>query len=162
VRAALDRDGLRADANALRVALALAQGSVRRALELVSGEGIELYNEILANFAALPRLDGAALHKQVERLTGAGETEQLELYLALLLGLIERLIRYAATGEGAGEAEGKLAKRFISNDNLARWAETWEAISEARAEAFALNLDRSLLVLDTWFRLQQLVHEYPV
>jgi len=45
---------------------------------------------------------------------------------------------------------------------LASWAEIWEALSEARAEAFALNLDRSLLVLDIWFRLQQLVHEHPV
>jgi DNA polymerase-3 subunit delta' len=162
VRAALDRDGLKSDGETLRVALALAQGSVRRALELVSGEGIGLYNEILANFAALPRLDGAVLHKQLERLTGAGDTERLELYLALLLGLIERLIRYAATGAGAGKEERDLAKRLISKDNLAKWAEAWEAISEARAEAFALNLDRSLLVLDTWFRLQQLVHEYPV
>jgi DNA polymerase-3 subunit delta' len=162
VRAALDRAGLKTDAETLRVALALAQGSVRRALELVSGEGIALYNEILANFAALPRIDGAALHKQVERLTGAGDSERLELYLSLLLGLIERLIRYAATGEGAGEDEQDLAKHLISNDNLARWAETWEALSEARSEAFALNLDRSLLVLDTWFRLQQLAHEHPV
>jgi DNA polymerase-3 subunit delta' len=162
VRAALDRDGLRADAETLRVALTLAQGSVRRALELVSGEGIALYNEILANFAALPRLDGAVLHKQVERLTGAGDTERLELYLALLLGLIERLIRHGATGEGAGEAERGIANQLISIDNLAMWAAAWEAISEARAEAFALNLDRSLLVLDTWFRVQQLVQEYPV
>jgi DNA polymerase-3 subunit delta' len=162
VRAALDRDRLEADAETLQVALALAQGSVRRALELVSGEGIELYNEILANFAALPQLDGAVLHKQVERVTGAGDSERLELYLALLLGLIERLIRYAATGAGAGDEERAITKGLISTDNLAKWAETWEAISEARAEAFALNLDRSLLVLNTWFRLQQLVHKYPV
>ena len=162
VRAALERDGLKADAAALRLAITLAQGSVRRALELVSGEGIQLYDQILANFDAFPALDGAALHKEVERLSGAGETERLELYLALLLGIIERLIRAAAMGEGVGERERELAMRLVSKDNLPHWAAAWETISEARAEAFALNLDRSLLVLDTWFALQQLVQEHPV
>jgi hypothetical protein len=116
----------------------------------------------METFTALPELDGGALHKQAERLSGVNDTERLELYLALLLGLIERLIRFTATGEGASEAERKLAKRLVSKNNLARWADAWEAISQARAEAFALNLDRSLLVLNTWFRLQQLAHEHPV
>jgi DNA polymerase III subunit delta' len=162
VRAALERDGLKADPGALRLAITLAQGSVRRALELVSGEGIQFYDQILAKFDALPVLDGAELHKQVERLSGTGDTENLELYLALLLGLIERLIRVAATEQGTGERERKLAKRLVSKDNLPHWADAWERISEARAEAFALNLDRSLLILDTWFALQQLVQEHPV
>ncbi len=162
VAAALDRDGQSADDKTLKLALALSEGSVRRALELVSGEGIGLYKDITATFDGLPELDGGRLHKQVEKLAGAGETERLELYLSLLLGLIERLIRCAATDEGALEAERKLAKRLVSKRNLAAWAQAWESLSEARTEAFALNLDRSLLLLDTWFRLQQLVREHPV
>ncbi|MEZ5876152.1 MAG: hypothetical protein R3D30_15515 [Hyphomicrobiales bacterium] len=83
--------------------------------------------------------------------------------MSLLLGLIERLIRHAATGGGLiDQDEQDIAKRLVSQNNLARWAEAWEAISEARDEAFALNLDRSVLVLDAWFRLQQLVREHPV
>jgi DNA polymerase III subunit delta' len=110
----------------------------------------------------LPEIDGVRLHRNVERLAGMGDTERLELYLALLLGLIERLIRFTATGEGATPEERSLAKRLISPANLSVWAEAWEAISEARGEALALNLDRSLLVLDTWFRLQSVVREHPV
>jgi DNA polymerase III subunit delta' len=162
VAAALERDGHAADDKTLKLAIALSQGSVRRALELVSGEGIGLYKDIMATFDGLPELDGGRLHKQVEKLAGAGDTERLELYLSLLLGLMERLIRSAATGEGALEGERKLAKRLVSKRNLAEWAKAWEGLSEARAEAFALNLDRSLLLLDTWFRLQQLVREHPV
>ena len=162
VRAALDRDGQKADAKTLELALALSQGSVRRALELVSGDGIGLYEDILASFGRLPELDGARLHKLVERLSGAGDAERLELYLSLLLGLIERLVRYGATGAGAGGAEQDLAKRFVSKGNLSAWAAAWEALSHAKAEAFALNLDRSLLVLDAWFRLQHLAREHPV
>jgi len=84
------------------------------------------------------------------------------LYLSLLLGLIERLIRVAATGEAATDEERKLSGKLLSGGNLAAWAEVWEAISEARAEAAALNLDRSLLVLETWFKLQSVAREYPV
>lgn len=162
VRAALDRDGQEVDAKTLTTALALSEGSVRRALELVSSEGIELYAEIAAALAALPEIDGARLHRNVERLAGMADTERLDLYLALLLGLIERLIRFTATAEGATYEERSLAKRLISPANLSFWAEAWEAISEARGEAFALNLDRSLLVLDTWFRLQSVAREHPV
>jgi DNA polymerase-3 subunit delta' len=162
VRAALDRDGVKANAKDLALSLALSQGSVRRALELVSSKGIELYDQILETVAALPDLDGGALHKQAERLSGVNDTERLELYFALLLGLMERLIRFTATGEGATEPERKLAKRFVFKDNLAHWAEAWESISEAKSEAFALNLDRSLLLLNAWFRLQHLTQEHPV
>jgi DNA polymerase-3 subunit delta' len=162
VRAALARDEHEADAQTLAVALALSQGSVRRALELVSSAGIELYGEIVAALAALPEIDGPRLHRQVERLAAPGGTERLDLYLSLLLGLIERLIRFAATGEEATQEQQTLAKRLVSPANLAYWAEAWEAISEARSEAFALNLDRGLLVLETWFRLQHLAQEHPV
>jgi DNA polymerase III subunit delta' len=163
VRAALERDGHKADDKTLATALALSEGSVRRALELISGEGIELYDEIASSLAALPEIEGPRLHRQVARLAGAGDSERLDLYLSLLLGLVERLIRFTATAEGgATRDERTLAGRLVSPANLGHWAEAWEAISEAKAEAFALNLDRSLLVLETWFRLQATAREHPV
>lgn len=162
VQAALERDGHEADAKTFVTALALSQGSVRRALELVSSAGIELYGDILEALGALPEIDGARLHRLVDRLAGASNSDRLDLYLSLLLGVIERLIRYAATGEGATKDEQALAKRLVSTANLAHWAEAWEAMSEAKAEAQALNLDRGLLLLETWFRLQQVARDYPV
>ncbi|ODS00968.1 hypothetical protein AUC68_13700 [Methyloceanibacter methanicus] len=156
VTAALARDEIEADEKTLGLAMALSQGSVRRALELVTGEGIALYDQIVATFEALPELDGAKVQRQAETLASTAETEQFELYLALLLGLIERLVRYGATGEGLVGTEEKLAKGLVSLDNLPGWADAWEGISAARAETFALNLDRSLLVLNSWFDLQKL------
>jgi len=49
-----------------------------------------------------------------------------------------------------------LARRLLTAETLPDWAEAWEAISAARAETFALNLDRGLLVLNSWFGLQEL------
>ena len=162
VLAALERDGIEADTKPLAMALALSQGSVRRALELVSSGGIELYEEIAGSLAALPEIEGPRLHRQVDRLASQSEGERLDLYLALLLGLIERLIRFTATGGGASKDEQRLAERLVSPGNLVHWAEAWEGISEATTEAFALNLDRSLLLLETWFRLQAVAREHPV
>ena len=85
VGAALVRDDREAKAKTLATALALSEGSVRRALELISGEGIELYSEIVQSFATLPELTaGASI--LVESLSSTAETERLELYLSLLLG----------------------------------------------------------------------------
>jgi DNA polymerase-3 subunit delta' len=162
VRSALEREDYQVEDDTLPTALALAQGSVRRALELIGGDGIALYEEIAATAGMLPDLDPIGLHKTAERLSPPGETERLELYLSLLLGLIERLVRYGATDEGAVSQEQRLAARLVSERNLAAWAEAWEAIARAREDAFALNLDRSLLVMDTWLSLQKLAREYPV
>lgn len=162
VRAALKRDGHKVDASALTTALALSQGSVRRALELATGEGIQLYRDLLASLGGLPELDGPRLHRLVERLGGAGDSERLELFLSLLLGLLERLICATATGEELSSDERDLQRRLLGRANLPRWVEVWDAIGRAKADAANLNLDRSLLVLEAFYRLQQVARENPV
>lgn len=155
VAAALARDGYDVDRDTLATALLLSQGSVRRALELVTGDGIALYRDLVAAFDKLPELDGPGLHKLAERLGGPSDTERFELFFSLLLGLLERLIRTAATGEGAIGAEGELSRRLIGGNDLSPWVEAWEAIGLAKADVMGLNLDRSLLVLEAFLRLQQ-------
>ena len=59
---------------------------------------------------------------------------------------------------GHGYTAQTLARRLMAKD----WRVVGTTRSEARAEAFTLNLDRSLLVLDTWFALQQLMQRHPV
>ena len=159
VQASLERDDHEVDAKTLSTALELSQGSVRRALELATGEGISLYRDIITAFAKLPELDGQAAHKLAERLGGfGGDSERLDLFLSLLLGLMERLIRTAANGEGAIGEEGALARRLLDRASLPQWVDAWEAIGQAKADAASLNLDRSLLVLEAFYRLQQAAH----
>jgi DNA polymerase-3 subunit delta' len=161
VRGALERDGHEIDSGTLAMALDLSEGSVRRALELVSSGGIELYREILAALGDLPEIESPRLHRLVDRLAGNAESQRFDLYLALLLGLIERLIRLSATEAGGIPEEQRLARRLLSAANLAHWAKAWESISEAKGEAQALNLDRGLLLLESWFRLQQVARDHP-
>ena len=167
VRAALARDDHEVEADALATALTLSQGSVRRALELATGEGIVLYREIVAAFSRLPELDTEATHKLAERLRGGGgggfgDSEQLQLFVSLLLGLMERMIRTVATGEGAMAEENTLAGRLLDRQLLPRWVEVWEAIGNAKCDVASLNLDRGLFVLETLSRLQQVAREHAV
>jgi DNA polymerase III subunit delta' len=162
VRAALARDCHEVDEATLQTALGLSEGSVRRALELATGEGIALHSEAVALLSTLPQVDGARLHRLVERLGVPSESETLELFVSLLLGFVERLVRASATGEALNPEERELAARFIGPANRAYWAEAWEAIDRAQTEASILNLDRSLFLLETASRLQQLVRDHPV
>ena len=52
--------------------------------------------------------------------------------------------------------------RLLGPANLPHWVEAWEAIGRAKADAASLNLDRSLLVLETLYRLQRRRGERPV
>ena len=108
-----------------------------------------------AALAALPEIDGPRLHRHVERLAGAGRHRAASTsILRSCLGSSSASSASRRRARGRRKRSGSLAKRLISPANLAHWAEAWEAISEAKPEAFALNLDRGLLVLETWFRLQ--------
>jgi DNA polymerase III subunit delta' len=162
VRAAIARDGYEVDAETLETALALSQGSVRRALELAIGEGIELYRDFLGMLGKLPELDGVGLHQLASRLGGTADGERLELFLSVLQGLLERLVRAAATGEAPIGGEGELARRLLRPGNLPQWVDVWEAIGRGAADAASLNLDRSLLVLEAFYRLQQVARDKPV
>jgi DNA polymerase-3 subunit delta' len=159
VRGALQRDGHEVEDDALELALALSEGSVRRALELAIGDGIGLYREALGLLGTLPDLDSARVQKLAEKLGVQGETERLELFYSLLLGLLERLIRFAATGESVREDEASLGRKLLRNADLAAWAEVWATITRAKDEALGLNLDRSLLLFETFLRLKTLAQE---
>jgi DNA polymerase-3 subunit delta' len=159
VRGALERDEHDFDDDALDLALALGGGSVRRALELATGDGINLYREAIGLLSTLPELDSARVQKLAEKLGAQGETERLELFYSLLLGLVERLIRFAATGESVTAEEASLGRRLLGNADLAAWAEAWAAITRAKDEALGLNLDRSLLLFETFLRLKTLAQE---
>lgn len=156
VNAALWRDGYEVEPESLANALSLSEGSVRRALELATGDGIALYRDLVAVFRRLPELDGPDVHKLAERLGSPSDNERFELFFSLLLGLLERLIRAAAAGEEPTGEEGELACRLLNRSSLSRWVEVWEGIGLAKADTASLNLDRTVLVLETFLRLQHL------
>jgi DNA polymerase-3 subunit delta' len=93
------------------------------------------------------------VHALADELAPAAAEQRLELFFELLLGLLARTVRAAATGAGMPE-EVKFADRLGGHGRLASMAELWETLAREKAEAAALNLDRKSLVLGTFARLE--------
>jgi DNA polymerase-3 subunit delta' len=130
----------------------LAEGSVRRALQLAGSGGLELYGRIEGLIAALPQIDWSAVHTLADELSIAANEQRFEAFYDLLLDLLARLIRARATERG-GAAEMALAKRLIPEARLAEWAALWEDLGRERADAALLNLDKRALILGTFSKL---------
>lgn len=131
----------------------LAEGSARRGLALLANGGLELNDRLTKLLASLPKLDWLAVHALGDELQPVAADQKFELFFDLLLAAMGRLIRAAASGRGEGE-EGALASRVIGAARLAAWAEVWESIAREKAIALALNLDRKMLVLETFSRIE--------
>lgn len=130
--------------------LSLAGGSPRKLLELLSGSAPEIVGGLRRILNRLPDLDYGAVFSLIDKC--ASDQNQTNQCLDLLDQMLVSLIR---SGCHAAKPAGlEAARRLFSPSNLALWAETWERISHARAEAVRLNLDRPALILTIFSQLQ--------
>lgn len=131
----------------------LAEGSVRRALQLAAGGGLELYGRIESIFSQLPKLDWPSAHALADSLGFGAQDQRFEAFFELFLDRLARLTRVRATGRGEVE-ELSQATRLIPQRRLAEWAGLWEMMLREKAEADELNLDRRALILRALARLE--------
>lgn len=134
----------------------LAEGSVRRALQLAGSGGLELYGRIEAIFASLPKLDWNAAHALSDQLAQAAQEQRFEAFYNLFLDMLARLVRARATGRSTQATELALAQRLIPEARLPAWAALWETVLRERNEAVLLNLDRKALIMGTLAKLEAL------
>ncbi|MFM1814703.1 MAG: hypothetical protein RLZ98_1398 [Pseudomonadota bacterium] len=134
---------------------AIAQGSVRRALQLSEADGIALQSRVSALLGMLPKVDWPGVHALADEVTGAGSEQRFEIFFDLLLETVADMVHARATG-GAMRCGGIDCGRVIDEGRLAGWAELWERVVARKAEAMVLNLDRRALVIETVGRLQAL------
>ena len=132
--------------------IALAEGSVRRALTLWLSDGLKLDQRLDALFASLPAIDWAAVHALADEIASQAAAERFEMFFDLLLKLVARLVRSGA-GLGGDSDTARLAARLVTEPRLATWAELWETIAREKSETQALNLDRKSLILHTFSRI---------
>jgi DNA polymerase-3 subunit delta' len=133
----------------------LSEGSVRRALQLATGGGLELHGKIEAIFAGLPKVDWPAVHALADTLALSAQEQRYEAFFELLLDKIALLARARAVG-GGGREDLALAARLVPEALLSRWAGAWEAIARDKADADELNLDRKAHILHAIRRLEAL------
>jgi DNA polymerase-3 subunit delta' len=133
----------------------LAEGSVRRALQLSGSGGLELYERIEGLLTALPQVDWGAVHTLADQLSMPANEQRFEALFDLLLDLLARLVRARATGHAAA-SELALAQRLIPEAKLLAWASLWEEFGRERADTALLNLDKRGLILGTFAKLEAL------
>ncbi|MBI1212297.1 MAG: DNA polymerase III subunit delta' [Alphaproteobacteria bacterium] len=147
--------GLDRDTSA--VLAGLAEGCPGRALELVEVGGLELYRGITGVLASLPRLQGEALFALADKVArGTGE-RGLTLFVQILSGVLQRLVRGAYGSPTQVPGEAQLAARLRSLAPLEGWVGVWENLQQKAIDADALNLDKKQLVLNTFFEMEALV-----
>lgn len=116
-----------------------ADGSLRSAITLLSGDGLAIAKGVrqLADNAA--QLDLAAVHALADLVAARGQSDNWESFQHIVqFWLHDRMRRDLSRGLGSA---------------LSR-VETWEKMNRAIRDADALNLDRKQVVLDFFFHLQ--------
>jgi DNA polymerase III subunit delta' len=122
-RAAASALGRQADDAELRQAATLADGSVARALGLLSGPGLKLRQQVDALLAALPKTDPKALHALGDAL---GDDEAFGAFLDGVRDWLEARVR----------------SQPQQTPRLARFAEAWDKINTAASDVDEFNLER--------------------
>jgi DNA polymerase-3 subunit delta' len=134
---------------------ALAQGSVRRVLQLTATGGLELYGRLERCLGSLPRLDWTLAHALTDEMGFGAPEQHYEAFFELFFDLLARLVRARATGEGR-PADRALAERLIAPERLPAWAAFWQAAVAEKADAAEFNLDRKATLTSLFARLEAL------
>lgn len=132
-RAAAAATGAKADDANVKVAAAIAEGSVGRALALLDSDALDLRERINALLERLPTVDPRALHALGDRIAGT-EAAPLAAFVATVNGWLSK----------------RLSARVHERAHLDRIANAWEKVSLASREAEIFNLDRKPLVFSVF------------
>jgi DNA polymerase III subunit delta' len=142
VRDALSGLGLEADERSLQQAIALADGSVRRALTRLDPETAALVAATKNLLASLPDVNPKTVMAMAEQLAGRAAEAEFAIFT-------ETLEDWAGAILHGGAARG--------HRHLAPLAEVWDKTRRAIRETDALNLDRKPLVLSIFHDLADAV-----
>jgi len=126
----------------VRLAAALAEGSLRRAILLLEEDGIATYRAFARFAASVGEPDIAAMHALADSVSGRRADDAYHGFLDTVRAWLARRVR--GEDEPAGDAQPGPAVRAVP---LARWAEVWDKIAQSSTEAEDLNLDRKQVVL---------------
>ena len=147
IEAALLETEPRADRGRLQLAARLSGGSLRSAIALLDGDGVELYGLFQRIVADLPRIDYRGVHELADRIGSRGDDDAYDAFLAGVEGWLWRRVRREP------EPDGTAIPPAIAGVSLASWADVWEKVLVSSSDAEELNLDRRQIVLQAFMAL---------
>jgi len=111
---------------------AAAQGSIRRAADLMADDALEVRVAVDAILSSLPDYDATDGLALAERVSGRDGADNFSRMVDYILDWLHGRVRSGAA---------------VADPRLARWAELWEKTVRAAREAEIYNLDRRPIVL---------------
>jgi len=147
--------------------VALADGSVGQALNLVQEGGVVLYGDLLALLHSLPNLDVPALYVLADKIARVGADQAFATVMGLLRWWLERMVLNAAGKpnpgpnpgsdlEGGGD-ESAFMNALAAQASLESWFRVWDKINHLVARAGAVHLDKKQVILDAFLSLESTV-----
>jgi len=138
----------------------LAEGCPGRALELFGLGGLDLYRGITGVLVSLPRLNGELLFALADRVARGSGERGLGLFVQLMSGILQRVVRGAFGATLAVPDEVDLISRMRALAPLEAWVLLWENLQAMAIRADELNLDKKQLVLNAFFEMEALAQRH--
>ncbi len=136
----------------------LADGSVRKAIQLIEGEGLKNYRGFLSLVTAdlQKPVNWPAIHTLADSLSLKSRTHAYLLFVDMTMGFLARRVR--AIDEPVFNSNG--AADFTKVP-LARWADVWEKTAHSARLAETFNLDKKQVVLNIFRDITNAVRQVP-
>ncbi|MCW5696577.1 MAG: DNA polymerase III subunit delta' [Bauldia sp.] len=136
-----------APAGERRMAAELSGGSLRRAILMLQGEGVAIYQQFQQLAATLPEVDYEAVHALADAVSGRGNEDAFSGFIDGVQDWLSRRVRREA------EPGGVTPSPAVTGAPLASWADVWDKVALSTRDAEELNLDRKQVVLQIFMTL---------
>ncbi len=149
------------------VALAeLSDGSPGTAVQLVDGQGVEIYGEIVRILSGAPAMDRALVDRLADSCSGRNNERRFDIVLRLLAVALARLARFSVLGEKnmteSVPGEKQMWSRLSHMPGTAsRWAELAQELPPMGRVANTVNLDPASIILDMLSRINAAARHAP-
>ncbi len=159
VSALLDKyaPGLQADEKS--ALCRLSEGSIGRALQFHQDKGVQLYKELLAAVANLPKLDLVKAHDLADKLSRSEQS--YDTAREILTGWCQRLARAQARGTGISDVlpgDAAIFRQVAAQYPPQHFLMTWEKISQLFQQTESYTLDKKQALLGSFLMLQKPDH----
>tara|TARA_R110001592_G_scaffold55759_2_gene170457 strand:+ start:658 stop:1779 length:1122 start_codon:yes stop_codon:yes gene_type:complete len=135
----------------------LSEGSIGRALTLASGDGLEIYRDIVGILRTLPSIDGAKVQALAAKLSKVGADDAYRSGIELYRWWLSRIVLAASRGadgdKSLGPDEKDIAQRAAATALLPVWLLRLDDAESLIRSADPLNLDRKQVVLSLFLAL---------
>ena len=125
----------------------LSEGSIGRAMSLASGDGLDIYRDVVKIIGSLPNINGSAVQALATKLSKSGADDAYYSGLELFRWWLSRIVLASSRGaegdESLSDAEREIATRAAATAALPVWLGRLDQAESLIRSADTLNLDRN-------------------